>query len=645
MGLPLLITVTPRPGESLNSLVARAAHKNVEENIGRFLALVDVNTRKHQFISFSKYEMSDAFAELLSVDPPIMRSLFHAPIDRHARDLVDWYGTPIPRLYIEAMVRRYSPTSLRKSAYHRAAWMIRPLQFCPESLELLSSTCPSCGAESGWEKTRGIANCEKCGHALKDHCVELIPENVRAQACLLSNFISWSPEKRKEALDLLPLPFRDWEGGDAFVATVELASIAKSVAMRRKVVLASGKTANLSALTTSELVRGYELLRGWPNSFEALIAELVDNNRLEREAVLVFFEIALRQGAFTEFREYLRSKLPEFLLTHGIPWKLNGNARTSLPSMKKIVTSTEATKKCSISSRMLSRLQKGANSLRANGRTKHSARLFDEDQLVRSRAIMREAASIGECSRILGALPHCVSVLAERGVIEKITDTDALMMSGTPLFDRQSILHLDGRLRKTSVSLCESKRLVDVFRGRFHPEDCADIIEEILTGSVRVGIREPRQSSVLCRLGVDVEHLTEFSKDPSARELPSGILVSCFSAGRMVGLSAVAVGVACRLRFIRGANVSCQKPGVPIKELAEFDRRFVVGVEVAAMLGVSGMALAKRMQAEGYKPVAKLQNNLVWNRSDVDKYLENEAAQNQLRERSRVRSIASRALA
>ena len=173
MQLPLLITVSPKVGESLNSIIARASCENAVERPRVLLNLVGLSTLRPDYIAFTKLEYSEALAQLLSIDSTSFRTFFHPFFDRDsAASLVDWFGTPLPRRYINPQVRRYSPSSLRKSGHHRAQWMIEPLRYCPESLELLSSDCPICGATLGWRKTLRVTVCEVMRAVLRRHTAE-----------------------------------------------------------------------------------------------------------------------------------------------------------------------------------------------------------------------------------------------------------------------------------------------------------------------------------------------------------------------------------------------------------------------------------------------------------------------------------------
>lgn len=68
----------------------------------------------------------------------------------------------IPRAYLEFDSRRIAPLSLRRRDYHRVDWMNLLLPYCPESFEMLVSSCARCGADLGWRYAWGVGNCDIC---------------------------------------------------------------------------------------------------------------------------------------------------------------------------------------------------------------------------------------------------------------------------------------------------------------------------------------------------------------------------------------------------------------------------------------------------------------------------------------------------
>lgn len=58
--------------------------------------------------------------------------------------------------------RRISPVSLATATHHRAAWLVRHLPYCQESLEPLVAACPNCRETLRWSGAWGIGISERC---------------------------------------------------------------------------------------------------------------------------------------------------------------------------------------------------------------------------------------------------------------------------------------------------------------------------------------------------------------------------------------------------------------------------------------------------------------------------------------------------
>ena len=64
---PLPIGITPIDGESLLSMISRAAHDNVYENMGHFLKFAEVEVFRPSYIQFTQMHRASAIAKLLSI--------------------------------------------------------------------------------------------------------------------------------------------------------------------------------------------------------------------------------------------------------------------------------------------------------------------------------------------------------------------------------------------------------------------------------------------------------------------------------------------------------------------------------------------------------------------------------------------------
>lgn len=191
---PLLGRCNPIPGESLMSLIARTCVASGFRNLSTVLSTVGVSSRP-PFVPFTRREDAEVIAALLRVETSAVTARMHVG----TRDIIDWFGTPLRRSFIEARERRYSPESLRQSAHHPASWMLRPLAYCPSSFELLSATCPHCRRAIGWDHTRGIDRCEFCQEWLTDRVPPKVPVADRADAARVAAIIAVDASERVRA--------------------------------------------------------------------------------------------------------------------------------------------------------------------------------------------------------------------------------------------------------------------------------------------------------------------------------------------------------------------------------------------------------------------------------------------------------------
>ncbi|RYG86264.1 MAG: hypothetical protein EON59_10390, partial [Alphaproteobacteria bacterium] len=103
---PLLGRCEPIAGESLMSLIARTSVASGFRNLSTVLSAIGVSSRP-PFVPFTKLTAADAISGLLRVERAEVTSRMHGG----TRDVVDWFGTPLRRSFIEATQRRYSPES------------------------------------------------------------------------------------------------------------------------------------------------------------------------------------------------------------------------------------------------------------------------------------------------------------------------------------------------------------------------------------------------------------------------------------------------------------------------------------------------------------------------------------------------------
>lgn len=227
------IPTVPLPDESLIGFVARACDNNGHPSVTDVLGLAGFKTLRARFLSVSNSVDLEGLAAFFGCHKEDLRWRLHLPTDVEGcppKTFVDYFGSPVRRLFREPSLRRVSPASLRQSAHHRAIGMIRPLTYCPESGEMLISQCPNpaCGKPLRWNYAFGINFCEFCLDEdsypttdLRDFDQPKLPcddlEVYRWTAALLGPHGARGPE--------IPPFFQSWHGWEIFDMAVMLATI------------------------------------------------------------------------------------------------------------------------------------------------------------------------------------------------------------------------------------------------------------------------------------------------------------------------------------------------------------------------------------------------------------------------------------
>ena len=114
--------------------------------------------------------------ELWDLDPEVLCRIYRQPVEailplvaksREDGRVVIGEWAVQPRDLLRVM-RRVSPSGLRKFGADRCDWAIRSLSFCPANWDLLLDACPNadCGQRLTWD-TRSVFHCGICGHDLR----------------------------------------------------------------------------------------------------------------------------------------------------------------------------------------------------------------------------------------------------------------------------------------------------------------------------------------------------------------------------------------------------------------------------------------------------------------------------------------------
>lgn len=627
---PLLGRREPLPGESLMSVVARACAASGFRTISTVLNSIGI-TSTPPFVPFTQIEHAANLAALLRVREDQILSRMHPG----GREVVDWWGEPLRRVYLEAKTRRYSPASLAVSVHHRAVWMIRPLPFCPESFEILRSDCPACQRSLGWSHTRGIDRCDHCGAALSDAVVEQVDAASRTGASRVASLVSVDSRKRRQAVKSLPAPFDQWRPGDVFEAVVELGVAHRrldDVSLRQgAVLLGEGR---YQEITTPVLIAGLETLDQWPASLTTLVDRIGASTNIGGSTGL---EDCL--GPFSKFLQSHRAGSPLYDAIAAeaatafraalIPVKSTALDRIAPPEDDGLISEKEALEKFDIYQKHLRRLDGVSDTMVL--RRASVSKLYDRDHLSTGVAAFRAAMTPPEVVRTLGAPEFVLAALADKKLLKAEANPDAVLLSGYDfLITSASVDRLMGRAERLwRSSGSERQPLSRVLQHVFSPEAWAAALELAITSAATIS--DDTGASLMDRLMVAPETIYHALLQ-SSWTFPASVGVSCITAGKLTGQSDVLMSKAVTENAVAGV-IGPRSHTIRLADLRAFSTDYAFTNDIAARLSCSPPTAAKALRAAGVRPSRLVYRMALWNRTEAEAALGLEPlAQHRLRQ-------------
>jgi hypothetical protein len=226
-----VIPTEPLAGESLMGFVARACERNGHPSIVRVLGLAGFETFVARFLPISETVDLERMANFFGCKGAELKVRMQSPIEVGLQNtFISYFGSPFRRFMREPFLRRVSPASLRVSPHHRAISILRPLLYCPESGELLTSNCPNpdCRKSLGWKYAQGVPFCEYCLDADGCPTTDLrdleLPRLVGDELALYRS-VAGLLTGHTDAMRALPPFFASWHGWEVFDMIAMLGNI------------------------------------------------------------------------------------------------------------------------------------------------------------------------------------------------------------------------------------------------------------------------------------------------------------------------------------------------------------------------------------------------------------------------------------
>jgi hypothetical protein len=259
--ISLRFPTAPELGESLPGLVARAVRENVLESLLIPLHRAGISVNQVGRISLLEEPALRRLAAVVGCSEARLLALSTPYLDDGASTR---FGTAVLlRKDLRLHRRHISPLTLRESPYHRSAWSIGLLPYCPESLERLRDDCSECGKKIGWKKSWGIGVCEYCENTIAPSTFEPLPAPLIDNYRLFAGLISAVPPSRSAALSQLPEELGRLDPLTLLDLCLQIGATCRPqpIKVRREAIsrLEAGLIAEIAAT-------GIGFLRDWPNS-------------------------------------------------------------------------------------------------------------------------------------------------------------------------------------------------------------------------------------------------------------------------------------------------------------------------------------------------------------------------------------------
>ena len=320
----VLWPLQPQEDESLLGLVARVAEHNVLESAHSIMSQVG-QRYPHRTVGAISEEISiEKLARVLKVD--VKEVSRRSYVGAEGTDGVTFFGTDLRSTDIETRFRRFSPTSLARSAYHRALWDCRLIPFCVESWELLTDACHRCGTRQRWHSANGLASCDHCNGDLTEVPVAEVPAEMQSTLTIVANLLYPLAGVQAAAMDALPPSLQGLDAGSIVDLLAELLLVVDPTSPHRR---RTPGWHNDPPRLVKALHQAGNMILGWPATFvEHLCSSSSGKANGPRDGSLRACSDFIRRLTAPDVGADLAARMQSLI----DPWRASGTSEDDLPA-------------------------------------------------------------------------------------------------------------------------------------------------------------------------------------------------------------------------------------------------------------------------------------------------------------------------
>lgn len=247
----VLFPLRPYDDESYFSFLARLASSNCFENRRVLLRALGVeNIGSGGFSEAFKDE--GRLARCMGLTPEELGRLLWRELDEKCHKEFEWNP------------RKLAPRSLEEAPYHRRAWSIARLPYCPFTWDVLIDRCPACRARLTWDIAREVYLCAKCNFDLRLAKADTVPLEAREPLKFFADLMNVDPQSGMDRDSEAPALLIGERRSDVFKLIYSFASF---IASGRSVWKFSGSPLSERVYFLEEAVN---FLRDYPYCFDKL---------------------------------------------------------------------------------------------------------------------------------------------------------------------------------------------------------------------------------------------------------------------------------------------------------------------------------------------------------------------------------------